>query len=368
MFDCIIGQENAKKVLGSMIASGNIPHALLFAGPYGVGKGEMAFDMARMLLCKDGPESGCTTCSACYRASKLEHPDLHILFPFRAQPEKAEKQVSWSEDLLKHRKLLSEESYAPIVYEEGREIVKVLVNEVRERLLESSFEGGLKVCVILSADKLNKTTGNSLLKILEEPPDGVHFILTTERLSSVLSTITSRSSVVRFRRLREDEIITYFKTNWELEPEKIVSYAIAAEGSIKTVKALAYDQKTEVLSQSFDLYRSIALGELEEVVSNAFTFLGSRDLIEAEEFINGFAMCTKSVLESKIGIDDTRNKYSEIISILSSHADISSLNKLSARFEEGMEMLGRNVNIATVMTSIFYGINDAYRQKHYKYR
>lgn len=366
MFDGIVGQENARKVLGSMIASGKIPHALLFAGPYGVGKGETAFDIARMLLCENGPESECTTCSACYRASKLEHPDLHILFPFRAPPKKAEKYASWSEELLKHRKLLSEEPYAPVVYEESRQIVVDLVSEVCVRLLESSFEGGRKVCVILSADKLNDKTGNSLLKILEEPPDGVHFILTTERLSSVLPTITSRSSVVRFQRLRADEIGSYLEANGELEPEKIVSYARAAGGSIKTAKALAFDNKAEVLSQSFDLYRSVALGEPEEVVSNALTFVWSRDLIEAEELINGFVMCTKSVFENKLGIDDENDEYSDTISTLSSCADIGSLDKLSARFEEGLEMLGRNVNIATVMTSIFYGINDAYRQKHYK--
>jgi len=361
MFDGIIGQENAKRVLGSMIASGNIPHTLLFVGPYGVGKGETAFDMARMLLCENGPESECTTCSACYRASKLEHPDLHILFPFKNQPEKAENRARWFEEFFEHIKLLSEETYPTVVYEKARWIVKVLVNEVRERLLESSFEGGRKICVILSADKLNKTTGNSLLKILEEPPDDVHFILTTERLSSVIPTITSRSSVVRFRRLREDEIITYLEANWELEPGKIVSYAKASGGSIKTAKALAFDNRAEVLSRSFDLYRSVALGEQEEVVSNAFTFLRSKDLIEVEELINGFAVCTKSVLENKLGIDNSRNEYSDMTSTLSSRADISSLNELSARFEEGLEMLGRNVNIGTVMTSIFYGIYDAYR-------
>ena len=363
MFDGIVGQENAKKVLVSMMASGEIPHALIFAGPYGVGKGETAFEMARMLLCEHGPESGCTTCNACYRASKLGHPDLHILFPFRAQPTSVKEQESWLEELIKHKKILSDEPYAPVLYEKSRQIVKDLVNEVRERLLESSFEGGRKVCVILSADSLNKTTANSLLKILEEPPHGVHFILTTERLSSILPTITSRSSVVRFRRLWKNEIQEYLETGGELESDKIVSCARAAGGSIKTAKALAFDNKAEFLAKAYELYGAVAMGEKEDVVSHALPFLWSRELIEAEEIIHGFTIFTKTVLENKLGIAQDRNEYTDSINSLSNFTDISHLNRLSARLEEGLEMLGRNVNVSTVMTSIFYGINNAYRQK-----
>lgn len=362
MIESVVGQENAKKVLEAMMTSGNVPHALLFAGPYGVGKGEMAFDLARKLLCENGPESECTTCSACYRASKLEHPDLHVLFPFRARPKKAEKQALWADELFEHRKRLSQESYPTITYEKSRQIVKELVTEVRERLLESSFEGGRRVCIILKADKLNDTTSNLLLKILEEPPANVHFILTTERVSSVLPTITSRSSVIRFRRLMEDEIKSFLETFRELEPEKIVSYSKAAGRSIKTAKALAFGNKAEVLSKSFDLYRAVAVGEPEDAVSNPLSFAWSRELTEAEELINVFAMYTKFVLENKLGIYNKRNKYFDTIDTLGSYTDILSLNRLSVKLEDGLEMLGRNVNISTVMTSIFYGINDTYRQ------
>lgn len=87
MFEQIVGQEQAKKTLGAMLETGRIPHALLFAGPWGTGKGEMAFELARMLLCQNGSVSGCSTCAPCMRASRLEHPDLHILFPFRGKPD-----------------------------------------------------------------------------------------------------------------------------------------------------------------------------------------------------------------------------------------------------------------------------------------
>jgi|GEM_PF-3390109 DNA polymerase III subunit delta' len=364
MFEKIAGQESAKNILESMITSGNIPHALLFAGPYGVGKGETAIDLAARLLCEHGPESGCTECNACYRASKLEHPDLHVLFPFKAPPQSVERRSSWADELFGHRKLLSGEPYAPYIYEKGQQITKDLVNEVRERLLESSFEGGRRVCIIFNADKLNATTSNLLLKILEEPPAGVHFIMTTERISSVLPTMISRSSVIRFRRLHDEEIETHLANYGELEQEKIVSYARSAGGSIKTAKALAFENKGEMLRRSYDLYGSVANGGQEDAVSNALLFARSRDVSEAEELISGFALCTKSVLEKKLGIgQETKDisETSELVQMLSGNTDIGSLNSLSVKLEDGLEMLGRNVNISTVMTTIFYGINDTYR-------
>jgi DNA polymerase-3 subunit delta' len=361
MFEKVVGQENAKKVLGSMIQSGTIPHALLFAGPYGVGKIEMARELARMLLCQNGPESGCTTCHACYRAMKLEHPDLHILFPFRDAPKNSEDRASWADELAAHRKILGEELYAPVIYEKSRQIVTVLVSEVQERLLESSFEGGRKVCVILNAERLNQKTGNSLLKILEEPPDGVYFILTTEQLSSVLPTIVSRSSVVRFRRLKAQEIRAYLETQGKLEPEKIVSYGEAASGSLKTAKSLAYENKATFLTQSLELYIAVALAEPEEVVTQVMPFVRSKDNLEAEEILNSFSIFTQSVLEHSLGITSRNRGSGDLFALPGGSVKLPSLHKLSERLEEGLEMLSRNVNISTVMWSVFNGINSAYR-------
>jgi DNA polymerase III delta' subunit len=361
VFESIIGQEHPKKIIGSMIETDRIPHALLFVGPYGVGKGEMALEMARMLLCSNGPNSGCSSCSSCIRSSRLEHPDLHVLFPIRAQPKSGDSLASWLDELINHRKVLAEEPYAPIIYEKSRQIVVGLVREVYERLLETSFEGGRKVCIILSAERLNVQTANSLLKILEEPPSSVHFLLTTERLSSVLPTIISRASVVRFRRLTEREIAGYFEKKYGIEPEKSSEYASLAEGSLKTAKAFISENKSVVLSRAFEIYKAIATGGPDEVIGQAFPFNWSRDVIEAEELIGGFALCTRYVLKKKSGLEDRNGEFADTVAALSDATDLKKLQGLSVKLEEGLEMLGRNVNVSTVITSIFYEIYDTYR-------
>jgi hypothetical protein len=343
-----------------MLESERIPHAILLAGPYGVGKSETALEFARLLLCAKGPLSGCTSCSACHRVVRLEHPDIHVLFPFRSRPDKKEKEAEWLEELQKHRESLKED-YPPIVYEKARVLVVELVNEVYERLLESSFEGGRRVCIVHLAERLNDKTGNMLLKILEEPPEGGFFILTTERISSVLPTIVSRSSVLRFRRLTRKEIEDYLKKYPELSPEQRAACALFGEGSVKTAKAFAFHNRADVRTQSFDMYRAVALGGPEAVIAFAAPFQWSKEILDAEELINGFALYTRSILEVKSGISRDDNGYPGQFRELAEAADIGSLNRLSTGLEHGLEMLGRNVNISMVMTKLLYEIHDTYR-------
>jgi DNA polymerase-3 subunit delta' len=371
VFDTVVGQEQAKEILISMVESGRVPHALLFAGPHGVGKGEAARELARMLLCVNGPASGCTACGSCRRAAKLIHPDLHVLFPFRARPSNKELEARWLEEFQKHRLFIADNLYPTVVYEKDSKIVVGLVDEIRVRLLETSFEGGRRVCMILSADRLNQPTGNKLLKVLEEPPPDVHFILTAERVSSVLPTIVSRATVLRFRRLTVSEIAGYLERYPELTPEERMSSAIQGDGGIKAAKTFALEGAADLREQAFAIYGQVAFGSPDSVISHAAPLLWSKEAPDTEELIRGFARCTKAVVEWKAGVErdgDTRadrermaGLHSDAVRRLAGRADLAALARLSKRLEDGLEMLGRNVNISLVMTTLLYTIHDTYR-------
>ncbi len=360
MFENVVGQEQAKKTLRSMIESGRIPHTLLFAGPNGVGKGETAFELARMLLCSEGVASGCGSCGSCLRAAKLEHPDLHVMFPFRASPNSSNEYQKWMDSLQEHRELLAREQYAPVVYEKSRTIVMDLVQDVYDRLMESSFEGGRRVCVILYADMLNVKTANTMLKILEEPPDGVHFILTTESLSSVLPTITSRSSIIRFRRLTAREVDAYLAGMGVVDSGQRQSAAAVSDGSLKTAKAVAFSDSAERYARSIGMFVTAATGSSGDIVSAASPFQWSRDYREAEEIVHGFIRLTRKILEAKLGMKAVDDNSMAPVEQLVEKTSVSALNRLSAGLEKALDMLGRNVNIALVMSTIQYEIRDAF--------
>ena len=163
------GQPAAVAAIRGMLASG-VPHAILLAGPGGVGKTTLALDLAAALLCVD-PDPGARPCRACRACRALEHgnhPDLHRLAPVGAG------------------------AVIPIGGGDQRG-VRDLVGE----LSLMPVEGGPRVAVIEAAERLTEDAQSALLKTLEEPPRGTVLILCAEDDERLLPTIRSRCVKLR---------------------------------------------------------------------------------------------------------------------------------------------------------------------------
>ena len=163
------GQPAAVTALRGMLASG-VPHAILLAGPAGVGKTTLALDLAAALLCVD-PDPAARPCRVCRGCRALEHgnhPDLHRLAPVGAG------------------------AIIPIGGGDQRG-VRDLVGE----LALMPVEGGARVAIIEAAERMTEDAQSALLKTLEEPPRGTVLILCAEDDERLLPTIRSRCVKLR---------------------------------------------------------------------------------------------------------------------------------------------------------------------------
>ncbi|MFA5891430.1 MAG: DNA polymerase III subunit delta' [Actinomycetota bacterium] len=167
MWERLVGQEAAVRQLRESIASDSVGHAYLFAGPQGVGRELAAIALAASLNCAAG---GCGSCDACARILRRTHPDLHMIVPHGAQ------------------------------------ILVEQVREVRQDAFRSPYEGRVKVFLIEDAHRLNPAAANALLKVLEEPPGDVVFVLVTASPEDLPETIVSRCRRVDFFPLGPREI------------------------------------------------------------------------------------------------------------------------------------------------------------------
>ncbi|MDD2431525.1 MAG: DNA polymerase III subunit delta' [Firmicutes bacterium] len=209
MFERVIGQENAKKILETSIKNDSICHAYLFSGPKGVGKTTMATELAMVLNCEN--KTGCGTCSSCRRISQGIFADVKMILP------------------------------------DGPSIK---INEIRKLsnfIFMSSYEGKFKVGIIQDAEKMREEAANSLLKTLEEPPKNSIIILTAQNQYAVLPTILSRVQKINFHHLAARDIIDYLVEHKEATKEEATKIADYCGGSLGKAIELQSSEDIKVL-------------------------------------------------------------------------------------------------------------------------
>lgn len=177
----LVGHEPVLEGLRRARAAGRLSHALGFFGPAGIGKWRAARRFAKGLLCPaadHGPP--CGACGACKRAASDQHPDQLVI----------DVASEGGEALRVHR---IAERPTERVPKEDRDKVSA------ERFLSLvAAEGENRVVLVREAERANVQTQNAMLKMLEEPADGVVWILECARPSDLLPTVLSRVVPVPF--------------------------------------------------------------------------------------------------------------------------------------------------------------------------
>ena len=162
----IKGNETTRNELKKIVQNNNVLHSYLFLGKEGIGKKEIAKEIAKEILCLTKDEE--CNCKSCIRFDSQNHPDI---------------------------KIINEES----------ETIKI--NTVREMIqAEKPILSDKKIYIINDCDKMTKEAQNSLLKTLEEPPEYIVIILIASNSDMILNTIKSRCTKIVFDKLKEKEI------------------------------------------------------------------------------------------------------------------------------------------------------------------
>ena len=170
-----------------------LPHAMLFVGPEGVGKSAFAQALAARLLCEQQTERNvgiaCGVCSSCIWLASGNHPDFRLV-----QPEDREEWGGGEDNDDTSRSSAAARKPGP---------GQIRVDQIRaleDFVFVGSHRQGRRIALLAPAEMMTPAAANSLLKILEEPPSGVYFILVSSHWRRLLPTILSRCRSVVFGR------------------------------------------------------------------------------------------------------------------------------------------------------------------------
>jgi len=213
-FKEIFCQDRAIEILQRAFTSGRWAHAYIFAGPEGIGKFKTAREWARLLLCKkpvieNGIADACGSCQSCKLFDAGANPDFAHIY----------------KELLEFTKdNASKKTPVDLAIDVVREFL-VAKASVRPTISQR------KLFVISEAERLNISSQNCLLKVLEEPPEYCCIVLLCTRMEKLLATIKSRCQTIRFGPVDESRIVEKLQ-NKGLEEEPARYFARLAQGSI----------------------------------------------------------------------------------------------------------------------------------------
>lgn len=189
----VLGNERLKSSFEAMKPQ-SFPHAVLIEGEPNTGKRMIAVLIAAGLVCENAGEQPCMKCEACIKAQKGIHPDVIAV------------------DIVPGAGLTDK------------------IRSIRSEAYILPGEAHKKVYILNYAHKLTPPCQNLLLKVLEEPPKNVCFILVCENSSMLLPTVRSRLAEFATAPVERHEIEEYLRKIYPAIPDEDISKAAALSG------------------------------------------------------------------------------------------------------------------------------------------
>jgi DNA polymerase III subunit gamma/tau len=257
----IVGQQHVTQTLANAIQSGRVAHAYIFSGVRGVGKTTTARILAKALNCAKGPtdkpDNSCDSCREIAAGTSLDVLEI---------------------DAASNRGIDQ-------------------IRELREMVRYAPAARRYKVVILDEAHQLTAEASNALLKTLEEPPEGVVFILATTRAEELSETIKSRAQLFQFRSLAFREIAEAIERiakaeGLTIEPGAVAVLARAAEGSLRDglsllEQAIAYSGDAIGDREVRELLGVVAESVLDELVEAIAAQSAERALGLVHRLISG---------------------------------------------------------------------------------
>ncbi len=296
-WDNITGHTLQKKVLRTAVATGRLAHAYLFTGPEGTGKESVAFELARTLNCGNaGNDGSCGKCESCRTIDNFMHPDIEYVFPVesvlleKSDPAKAENR-KLAEARERYETLIEKKKQNPYFTPSMDRSMGILTEQVAALQQKASFMpsggGKRKVFIVSQPERLLTSAANKLLKLLEEPPAHILFVLVTSRPESVLPTIRSRCQVLKFARIKPAETDRWLTAFWPETDENTRRFIVNfSRGNLGVATELARESGESVdgsfagldaRNRAVDFLRKVlspgklgeAVSEMEDIARNS---------------------------------------------------------------------------------------------------
>ena len=307
-FNAIIGHDRQIQILQKAIASQQLAHGYLFDGRGGIGKKQVAFALAKTMLCGKGIDP-CNLCPSCVQFDSGNHPDYLYIEP------------------------------------DGLSIKDKQLESFQEFIQLKPFESDTKVVIVEQADLMTVRAQNRILKVIEEPPGHALILFITENKETLLPTVLSRLQLLSFNRISPEKMEPWLLTQgYEEETSHLA--ALYADGSLgMAVKLLSTPDFHQMREAALGCLAALHEGDTLKAFERMEPYLA--DKVSTISFMDLMIIWYRDTLLLKSHPDSPlrfTQEVTETFSSLSRHIEIRRVPLYIEIAESAKKAIGANAN------------------------
>ncbi|HPW16934.1 MAG TPA: DNA polymerase III subunit delta' [Candidatus Aminicenantes bacterium] len=265
-FKDVPGNTRVKRILKLALERGRVPNSLIFGGPPGAGKTDMALTLAKALNCQALADDSCDDCPSCRAVDNGRHPDVVVLAA------------------------------------EVRDVKIEQTRFLKQMAYLRPMTGRRRVFVIREAESLNDPSANSLLKVLEEPPSFCHIILVTDSPHRLLPTIRSRCRTLAFSAIGREEIEERLLAR-AFSREQARLLALLSRGDFDRAQEFEWEKVQELRDNAWTLFEALGSAERPGLFLERFGSVPKAAEEEFGEVLEVFSSFARDILLLRLGGD-----------------------------------------------------------------
>jgi DNA polymerase III subunit delta' len=335
------GNAAAAETLAQMIEQNRIAQTILLTGPEGIGKATLARRFAAALL--GDP-------------AKIEQDDLSL----PANLEIIEQREKWTSEKRADDPLFFSTHPDFVTFlPEGplRQITIQQMRLLRERAQLKPLRGNYRVFLIDHLDRANEQSANSLLKILEEPPDHLVILATAENLYDLLPTIRSRSLALQLSRLSEEQMRDFAQAKGLDELTLRIAVAEGSPGVAASLDLDEFRRRRTLILAAFECAAGIRT--FPQWVQESEAFVNSRS-----EKLDSYLKLAYGVLEDILGTQHGRSavKHPDVQQRIARIAEAVTFQWLECAvrsLDELVLMVRRNIQKTAALDAMIINLRNA---------
>ncbi|MBR3571811.1 MAG: hypothetical protein IKN99_00965 [Bacteroidales bacterium] len=375
-FKDVLVSPKLKEQLLNQVHEHRISHAQFFLAQPGNHAFALAVALAQYLCCEHPTDTdSCGTCPSCVQFSKLSHPDLHIYFPncntktIKKDSDSILLAPEFKDFVIKNNYHITMQDWLNVLEGENKQPsinIRDCSNIINHNSMRS-YMGGYKVYILWAVDRLYHSAAPKLLKTLEEPDGQSLFILISEKPDQILSTILSRTQLVKIPRLTDEELMDALKAaEPDIDDQTIHDIAVISEGNYNKALQIYQDNaEQQEMIDTFDTMMTSIMAfvhqrPLEEInyaqVQTLFGVIVKQGREKQKAFVELILRMLRNLLMQNTGSANLVKVTDQESGILSKFKNLNlvHITKMTEECNKALYHINRNGNTALIFTDLYF--------------